>query len=92
MEKYTLQLANLVKQALHHPKNLATESELVEYANSALSAFLEADVDFTETLSSPELIRLCSNMGLPVEDDEEEGKGLPLDVESTAVIVYEFSV
>ena len=76
MEKYSLQLKNLVELTLHHPKNLATELELVEYANSALSAFLEADVDSTETLTSPELIRLCSNMGLPMEDDEEEGKEL----------------
>lgn len=89
MEKYSLQVANLVQQALHHPKNLATESELVEYANSALSAFLEADVDSTETLCSLELIRLCSNMGLPMEDDEEEGKDLLLDVESTVVIIYD---
>ena len=87
MEKYSSKLTNLVEQALHHPKNLATESELVEYANSALSAFLEADADSTETLTSPELIRLCSNMGLPMEDDEEEGKKLSLNAESFLVTI-----
>ena len=79
MDKYSLQLTKLVEQALHHPKNLATESELLEYANSALTGFLEADADSTETLTTPELIKLCSNMGLPMEDDEEEGIHLSLN-------------
>ena len=88
MEKHSSKLTKLVEQALHHPKNLATESELVEYANSALSAFLEADADSTETLTSPELIRLCSNMGLPMEDDEEEGEKLSMNAESFVIKIF----
>jgi hypothetical protein len=74
MAQYSLEMRGLIDQALHNPKNLATESELTEQANSALSAFREADVDSSESLTIPELVSLCSHMGLPMEDDEEEGK------------------
>ena len=66
-------LRALVDHALHKPKNLATESELIEYANGAVLAFQRADVDSSESLTIPELKNLCSDMGLPMEDDEEEG-------------------
>ena len=74
MAQYSLELHNLIDQALHNPKNLATESELTEQANCALAAFREADVDSSESLTIPELVSLCSHMGLPMESDEEEGE------------------
>ena len=67
-------IQKLVENALHTPKNLATELELNEYANAAVFAFQRADVDFSDSLSIKELRILCSEMGLPMEDDEEEGK------------------
>lgn len=66
-------LKKLVDHALHQPKNLATEQELNEHSNAALLAFQRADVDFSDSLTIPELRNLCSEMGLPMEDDEEEG-------------------
>ena len=74
MAQYSLELHNLIDQALHNPKNLASESELTEQANAALAAFRDADVDSSESLTIPELVSLCSHMGLPMEDDEEEGE------------------
>ena len=66
-------LKSLIEHALHKPQNLATESELIEYANAAVIAFERADADSSEFLSIKELSNLCSEMGLPMEDDEEEG-------------------
>ena len=73
MASSALNLKGLIELALHKPQNLATESELIEYANAAVIAFQKADADSSEYLSIPELSNLCSDMGLPMEDDEEEG-------------------
>jgi Ca2+-binding EF-hand superfamily protein len=68
----SIDINNWVLQALHYPHNLASESELNEHANAALSAFSNADVDSSKLLTVPELRNLCFEMGLPMENDEEE--------------------
>lgn len=69
----TIDINNWVLQALHSSYNLASESELKEHANAALSAFNNADIDASKSLTIPELRNLCLEMGLPMENDEEEG-------------------
>jgi hypothetical protein len=69
----TIDINNWVLQALHYQNNLASESELKEHANAALSAFNNADIDVSKSLTVPELRSLCFEMGLPMENDEEEG-------------------
>ena len=77
------ELHEKIDKILHNPKNLSTESELKEHANSAIAAFRAADVDNSGSLSIPELVSLCSHMGLPMEDDEEEGE--PHDLNNQSV-------
>ena len=66
------QIHSWVEETLTHPKNLCTETELIEQANAAFLAFRKADADSSNALSIPELLRLCEEMGLPAEKDEEE--------------------
>lgn len=66
------QIDKWVQGTLMHPKNLCTEPELTEQANAAFIAFRKADGDNSNQLSIPELLRLCEEMGLPAEKDEEE--------------------
>jgi len=65
-------MEQIVAKVLQSPKNLATEIELQEQAKVAITQFRENDIDGSETLSFQELKRLCDNMGLPMEQDEEE--------------------
>ena len=80
------ELHEKIDKILHNPKNLSTESELKEHANSAIAAFRAADIDSSGSLSIPELVSLCSHMGLPMEDDEEEGKHLKPNYQSAKII------
>jgi len=61
-----------ISKYLKSPKNLATEVELREQARIAINYFKEADTDGGGSLSFQELKRLCDQMGLPMENDEEE--------------------
>ena len=60
-----------MKVQFEDPANLATENELLEQANIALKAFERAD-DGDNNLVFKELCVLMEDLGLPVEDDEEE--------------------
>lgn len=71
-QEFTEHIDSWVKSTLDHPKNLATEIELKEQGKVALKAFLDNDADESGALDFGELKNLCQNMGLPMEDDEEE--------------------
>jgi Ca2+-binding EF-hand superfamily protein/ankyrin repeat protein len=62
----------IVEEILRNPKNLASEIELREQASVALKYFKDYDIDKTNTLSFDEIKLLCNNLGLPMENDEEE--------------------
>lgn len=61
-----------VEKFLANPKNLATETELREQSRVAISYFRQSDLNKSSTLSFDELKRLCDEMGLPIDGDEEE--------------------
>jgi calmodulin len=72
------QIGQWVEAALHDPRNLATEQELLTQATAAFQAFRKADRTNSNTLSIPELLRLCDEMGLPA-DKAEEGMLMKID-------------
>lgn len=63
--------AYYVKQQLSERKNLASEIELLEQARVVYRSYTVADNGDGE-LNFYELKRLCDNLGLPLENDEEE--------------------
>ena len=66
------QIGRWVEATLHDPRNLATEQELLTQATSAFLGFRKADRTNSNTLSIPELLRLCDEMGLSANKEEEE--------------------
>jgi Ca2+-binding EF-hand superfamily protein len=65
-------IAKCVADAFSSSRNIATEGELTEQAQLAVTNFRLADKDLSGTISFDELPALCSFMGLPLEQDEEE--------------------
>jgi Ca2+-binding EF-hand superfamily protein len=62
----------LITSILNDPKNLSTEAELNIQLHQALVAFKRSDIDESGYLSNEEVKYLCSIMGLPLSEDEEE--------------------
>jgi Ca2+-binding EF-hand superfamily protein len=63
---------NLINKLLNDSSNLATEIELREQASCATKAYYEADADGTGYLTSDEIGRLCEEMGLRVDQGEDD--------------------
>jgi len=67
-------LSYYVKQQLFDRKNLSSEEELQQQALVIYKAFVVADNGDGE-LNFKELKRMCEDLGLPIEDSEEEDLG-----------------
>lgn len=67
-----MNMDTLIDKCLNDPSNLATEIELREQLQVAARAFTDADIDGSGALNFDEITRLCSEMGLPLDGDEEE--------------------
>ena len=61
-----------VKVAFDNPHNAASEQELREACNLAITKFLKCDADHSGKIDDYELIALCQEMGLPIEIETEK--------------------
>ena len=62
----------IIDQILKNPKTLSSQIELVEQSRVAINLFKENDFDNSNSLSIDELKRICEDVGIPMERDEEE--------------------
>jgi Ca2+-binding EF-hand superfamily protein len=77
-----------VQVTFEGPKNIATIEELTQQATLAVTNFTLADKDQSGTVSFDELPGLCSFMGLPLQQDEEEML-LSMDKDGSGVLEME---